>query len=317
MRHNLAELLSSAVSYTYGSYYGTVLSALAARSRTSSAALIRALPKLSSSDVRLALVTLVQQHIVNHHTEESGITYYEPNWDHAYNFTCRLPALNKFMEERYDAKIADVFDSIAHAGTVTVGDLVAQLGPTTQDEKPAQQTGADNHDTPIAKASTDGDAATNGTASKNGSAARRLLQETQEKELYGALNLLLTAGYVMRVNMRQFWPPHDRETEAIGEIILAQFPSGTSAKRERDALQEESTKLLRRWRDEDDSYISPMMNDSARNGRKRAHSPGFPDFRDDDEERPAKRRQLNGQLPAVVGKFKSWLSEHQDPLDVG
>jgi hypothetical protein len=323
MRQNLAELLASAVSTTYGTYYGTVISALATRSRANCSELIKALPELSSGDVRLALVTLVQQHLINHHTDEFGATYYEPNWDNAYNFTCRLPTLHKFMENRFDSKVAEIFDSIAQSGVVTVGDLLAVNLPKLA-EKPAQDA-KDKHDTPNAKASTNGIAKTNGVEAPQASGEQKKELHTveapqvsaeQKKELYGALNLLLATGYIMRVNMRQFWPPHDRETEAIGEIILAKFPAGTSAKKERDALQEESSKLLRKWRDEDDSFVPPTVAASAKNGRKRSLTPAFPDFGDDSEARPSKRRQLNGQLPTTVGQYRAWLSEHHEPLDV-
>jgi hypothetical protein len=301
MRQNLAELLASAVSSTYGSYYGSVLAALTTRSRATSAHLVRALPKLSSGDVRLALVTLVQQRLVNHHTDGSSITYYEPNWENAYNFTCRLPTLHKFVEERFDSKVAEAFDSVAQAGAALVRDLVAQV-------KSAEDT-ANKLDTMNARVGTNGDARPNGVGTRQAPTER-------EKELYGALNLLLTAGYIMRVNIRQFWPAHDREAEAINEMMLAKFPAGTSAKKERDALQEESSKLLRRWRNEDENFFLPSVTSTAKTGRKRALSPDFPDFRDDFESRPTKRRQLSGQLLSTVGQFQTWLLQHQDPLDV-
>lgn len=299
MRQNLAELLSSVVSTTYGSFYGAVTTALADRSRSTLADLNRAVPHLSTSDVRLAIVTLVQQHLVNHHTDEHGVAFYEPNWEHAYNFTCRLPTLRKFVEERYDSLVAEIFHDIAQAGVVSVADLIADLCAP-----PATATDPDHSNTDEQNGTLGAPAGTIGEKQASHE------PKVQEKDIYGALNLLLDAGFLMRVNARQFWPAYDRDREANSEVMVVHFPGGAGVKKERDALRMESDKLLRRWRSEDEHYVPPSTQAEFKNGRKRDRSPD-----NDDEGEPAsKRRQTHGNLPVSVEQCRSWLAEHQEPL---
>jgi Fe2+ or Zn2+ uptake regulation protein len=299
MRQNLAELLSSVVSTTYGSFYGAVTTALADRSRSTLADVNRAVPHLSTSDVRLAIVTLVQQHLVNHHTDEHGVAFYEPNWEHAYNFTCRLPTLRKFVEERYDSTVAEIFHDIAQAGVISVGDIITELCGTSAITTDPNHSNADqpNH-------------AVETSARTNGE--KQALHEltVQENDIYSALNLLLSAGYLMRVNSRQFWPAYDRDGEANNEIMVVQFPAGAGVKKERDALRMESDKLLRRWRKEDERCVPPGTQTGFQNGRKRDRSPN-----NNDEDEPAfKRQQTHGNPPVSVEQYRSWLTEHQESL---
>ncbi|KIV99933.1 hypothetical protein, variant [Verruconis gallopava] len=299
MRQNLAELLASAVSTTYGSYYGAVLSALTTRARATSAQLIRATPNLSSGDVRLALVAMVQQRIVNHYTDASGTTFYEPNWEHAYNFMYRIPTLCKLVEERYDTCVANVFNAVARAGVVCVNELLTEMCPAPPEDAKSKH---ENSNTNMVE---------------NGGSDTRAGQSAilSENELYGALNVLLAAGYLMRVNLRQFWPPHDREIEATNEVLRSDFPTGVSAKKEKDELKRQTMRLLRRWREEDENFESHGVNGFNSPSRKRTAHHGDSYLDADAELRNPKRQQLNGQSKTLVEHHRSWLSKHQDPLD--
>ena len=288
MRQHLAELLGSAVATAYGSYYGTVLTALAIRSRATLADLNRSVSNLGKGDVQYALVTLVEQHLVNHHTDENGATCYEPNWENAYNFLCRLPLLHKFIEERYGSTVAGIFHAVAKAGVVSVGDLITDLCPTSAEEQGDQD------------------------AAKQGDAAQKPPSE-QQKEIYGALNLLLEVGYVGKANLRQFWPYHDRDDEAVGEVMVAQFPDGVNAKKDRELLRAEANRLLKRWRKEEETYVPSNSAGGFKNGRKRNLSP---DQFGGDDGRSSKRRQLVSGLPVSAEQCDSWLIKNSDPVDV-
>jgi hypothetical protein len=295
IRQNLAELLTSAASASYGSFYGTVLAALTSRSRATLAELHRALPNFSSADARLALVTLVQQHLVNHYTDEHGSTFYEPNWEHAYNFTCRLPTLRKFIADRYGEDVAEVFHSVAQAGVISVGELMEQFSsrPLDQSNNAEEPMITDGHD--AVGSTTDG---ATGTI------------------LYGMLSLLLATGHVVRVNARQFWSIYDRDIEAVHETAQSHFPAGTSVKKERDSLRAESDKLLRQWRNEEESFDPSSATDASQSTRKRGHAADLPDVGDDGGDRSSKRRQIQGNVPIAVGGHQIWMKQHQKPLHV-
>lgn len=297
MKHHLTELLSSQLATTYGTFYSTVYSALLTRSRATLPDLIRALPKLSPSDIRLALATLVSQHIVNHHTDEQGVTSYEPHWENGYNFLVRLPTLRKFVSERFDGWVGECFMGVAAEGAVSVGALTRILCGEPEEEE-AQTNGATNGEVQPPKP-------------KAKKEQEIKIDREKVKEMYAALNLLLTAGYLMRVTGRQFWPAYDRDTEAIDEVMATHFPNGVGVKKERDLLRAESDKLLRKWREEDENYVPPNLATANGNARKRGRSPEDPDV----HEGSRKRRQLQDHLPVAVEQTSSWLSRHQTPLD--
>lgn len=63
--------------------------------------------KLPDKTVRETLVVLIQQHLIQHHTQKDGareVTYYESNWSQIYHLLHAGRAI-RWVEERYGADV--------------------------------------------------------------------------------------------------------------------------------------------------------------------------------------------------------------------
>jgi hypothetical protein len=246
---------------------------------------------------RNALVGLLKEQIILHSTDDNGVTFYEPNWEVAYILTIRSGSLIRYVEERYDERAAEVFHTILQSGVVRVADL-----------RKAHVIEATKYDSPLSQRSTgDGDAHTNGVDDslghwKPGSVAA-------DKDLYATLQLLLQAGLVEVIGVREFMSENDLQQEAMDHVLesYGEVPSGKKALK---GFKAEVESTRRRWRDE----AHRAFYDTDRNIKKRGRD-SYDD--DDDDMHETKRQKINHKTPnGAHSRLCSWYQQHEDPLSV-
>jgi hypothetical protein len=249
---------------------------------------------------RNALVGLLKAQLILFSTDDSDVTFYEPNWEVAYILTIRSGSLIRLVEERYDERAAEVFQTVLSSGVVRVADL-----------RKTHVVEAAKYDSPLSQRSNgDGDAQANGV--DESLAHWKPGQFAAVKDLYATLQLLLQSGLVEVVGSRAFMPEHELKEEAE-QLVLESgaFSKGVSGKKAKKSFRTAADDLRRQWRDEAHQYF---YEKGKNKGKKRGRDP----FDDEDEYQHQAKRQKS-DAPAANGvpsQLCGWYQQNQDALDV-
>lgn len=270
MATSQAELCGLLTRDAYGDLPAQVFNALAQHGRTPLHVLFQ-LVALSAKHVRHGLTVLVQQHLVLHITpQEENVTYYEVDWEGAYNLL-RSGKIIALVEDRYGLAVAQVISNLLQLGHAKVGDLEDAYKFTPKDRQAIDSAAEHINDEGMPNGMVNGHPATKGQD-------RKISSKTQ---LHSALFRLLDSGLVARVRERTYLSAADRQTEAEVIVKREKFPDGKiTGPKAKVNFQQEVDTLKRRWRDEDDEVGGDTYK------RTIGHSNG----------RPHKRQRTNGGM---------------------
>jgi DNA-directed RNA polymerase III subunit RPC3 len=204
-------------------------------------------------------VVLIQQHLALHYTSEiDGITYYEANWQHAYDLV-RSGKIIKFVEDRFGEKAGGIISNLLLLGHTKVSDLSDAYGVTNKKA---------NSD---AELKYDGDALTNEDGLANGVDEAHDVSKTESHidsrgQLYSILHQLLHSGWIVPVQELHFWPSAEHHNEAEVFVISTHFegkvPKGPKKVPDFARLLKE-----RKRKNRDESLEIPQMNGIASSKR--------------------------------------------------
>ena len=227
-------------------------------------------------------MVLIQQHLALHYTSEiDGITYYEANWQHAYDLV-RSGKIIKFVEDRFGEKAGGIISNLLLLGHTKVSDLSDAYGVTNKKA---------NSDAELKHVS--GNGISNGDALTNRDELANRVDEAHDAskteshigsrgQLHSILHQLLHSGWIVPVQESHFWPLAERYNEAEVFVISTYFqgkvPKGPKKVTEFVQLVKERKRKIR-----DESLEIPQMNGIV--GSKRYGSSAV---------QPSKRVKLNG-----------------------
>ena len=243
---------------------------------------------LSARHLKHGLVVLIQQHLALHYTSEiDGITYYEANWQHAYDLV-RSGKIIKFVEDRFGEKAGGIISNLLLLGHTKVNDLSDAYGVTNKkansdaELKHVSGNGISNGNGLI-----NGDALTDGDGLANGVDEAHDTSKTESHidsrgQLHSILHQLLHSGWIVPVQESHFWPPAEHHNEAEVFVISTHFegkvPKGPKKVTDFVRLVKE-----RKRKNRDESLEIPQMNGIT--GPRRYGSSAV---------QPSKRVKLNG-----------------------
>ena len=233
-------------------------------------------------------MVLIQQHLALHYTSEiDGVTYYEANWQHAYDLV-RSGKIIKFVEDRFGEKAGGIISNLLLLGHTKVNDLSDAYGVTNKkansdaELKHVSGNGISNGNGLI-----NGDALTDGDGLANGVDEAHDTSKTESHidsrgQLHSILHQLLHSGWIVPVQESHFWPPAEHHNEAEVFVISTHFegkvPKGPKKVTDFVRLVKE-----RKRKNRDESLEIPRMNGIT--GSKRYGSSAV---------QPSKRVKLNG-----------------------
>jgi hypothetical protein len=259
--------------------------------------------------VRNALVGLLKTQLILYSIDEHDRSFYEPNWDVAYYLTIRSGSFIRWVEERYDERAADVFQTILHSGVARVADL----------KKPhvVDATEAAKYDSPLSeRSSRDGDAPVNGISDSLG--YWKPGQFVDEKELYATLNLLLHHHLLEVVGEREFWPEYELQRSAESDVLESQYAgdaTAVSGKRAKKVFLAQVDEVRLQWKeDAQETFYDKAFYQKGSSSRKRTR-----EALDDEGHRAlqTKRLKTNGGTPAgTTSSFSEWYQLNEEPLSV-
>ena len=241
-------------------------------------------------------MVLIQQHLALHYTSEiDGITYYEANWQHAYDLV-RSGKIIKFVEDRFGEKAGGIISNLLLLGHTKVSDLSDAYGVTNKKVNSDVEL---KHDS--GNGISNGDALTNEDGLASGVDEAHDVSKTENHihsrgQLYSILHQLLHSGWIVPVQELHFWPSAERHNEAEVFVISTHF-EGKVPKGPKKAPDFARLLKERKRKNRDESLEIPQMNGIA--GSKRYGSSAV---------QPSKRVKLNGAGSARTNGYSD--SDH-------
>ncbi|KAF2219310.1 RNA polymerase III subunit RPC82-domain-containing protein [Elsinoe ampelina] len=202
------------------------------------------------------LTVLIQQHLILHHTPPGSPTFYEVDWDGAYNLL-RSGKIVSHVEARLGPKPAQALSSLLQLGHARVSDMEEAFKYEKVNAVPRPATNG-VHAATVAPTDIAADKAADAWTSTED-------QITGRQELHLALWDLLEAGYVSKVHPKTYLPPADRQNELEEDVRTNQFAgSKTTGPKARIKFQNALTMRKRQLQDEEFNF-----QDSIDRGAKR------------------------------------------------
>ncbi|KAH8657009.1 RNA polymerase III subunit RPC82-domain-containing protein [Tricladium varicosporioides] len=235
------ELCALLVDETYGELTSRIFTILLRRGRLPIKELSRH-TRLTHRQLRHGLAVLVQQNLVYHYTEDTGLTHYEANHDAAYALV-RSGKIMAAVESRYGTLAKDIVYNLLLLGHTKVVDLEKAFEP--KQVEMSKENGKENSkDNTLPNRTTSGvtDGATNGA---NGHTEADIIPVG---EIHGSLEQLLIAGVVEPVVESMFRSPLDRYSKLEKDILRGSYgekQKGTKQKEEFAARIKEGLREMR------------------------------------------------------------------------
>lgn len=211
---------------------------------------------LTAKQVYHSLTVLIQQHLVLHHTPAASPSYYEVDWNGAYNLV-RSGKVVSTVETRLGAKAAHVASSLLQLGHAKVSDLERAF-------KFGKPKGV-NH------------TVANGLApAEHGDTSVGVVSEsnkvTTTEELHDVLWQLIQSRFVTRVHARSYLSTVDKQNEIEDLVKEQEFPGGkVTGPKARLAFDNMVTARKRRW-EEEDCDVSGFIQHSNKRAKTNGHS---------------------------------------------
>ncbi|KAF2397064.1 hypothetical protein EJ06DRAFT_498892 [Trichodelitschia bisporula] len=281
MKKRLSELLTFAVGDFYGEFHSRVFGALVENGRLPFRTLV-AKSGLLPTQVRGALITLIQQSFVSFQTTDEGATNYDANWEKTYNFVIRSGKLLQLVKVRYGDAAGVVCEDLFEAGHARVGELIKER--VSVKEKPASTKGG----------AVNGDGV-NGVNGINGVHVNGVTEPEghgpSPEQRRRALNKLVRAGLIVPLNERDMKSVEDLKRSAERNLIGTKYDHLPKTKKEKTNFALDTQQLLDGWRHESLRYFGDGEYSSIKRGN--------PFDEDSDDEYPAKRRKVHGRTNGV------------------
>jgi DNA-directed RNA polymerase III subunit RPC3 len=199
---------------------------------------------IPARQLRHALATLVQQHILLYSTSEDLTTaFYQVDWRNTY-YLLRASRIITCVEERYGEAAGRIIATILQLGHARVGDLAQafDLADHASSEKENGAYGGDLNGN-IAKP--------NGTDENHAQPSHGKIDSLAQ--LHDTLRTLLASGFLNKFQKRSYMPSADLQNELEEHIISEQFPDRkiTGAKKQGE-FRSAVNMLKRKWREGDE-----------------------------------------------------------------
>ena len=228
---------------------------------------------LSGRYIRHGLTVLIQQHLILHISPENeSTTFYEVDWDGAYNLV-RSGKIVAAVEDRYGAAAGQVISNLLQLGHAKVEDL-----------EDAYKFDKNNSSINTAAVHINGEGLPNGFEKGHLAVTPQDKKISTRQDLHKILFQLLEAGFITKVHERTYHSFEDREMEVEKVVKATEFPDGkTTGPKARDRFSAAINEKKRKWREEE-TDISREVDHAATNGHG-----------------PQKRPKLNPVGPNGVG----------------
>lgn len=208
---------------------------------------------------------LIQYHLVFHSTNNDGQSFYDVDWEGAYNIM-RAGKIVQIVEERFGQGAGQAVSNLLQFGHARIGDLEDAYKFDSRAPAPVEE-----H--------------TNGANGLHKSQNKTITNRTQ---LHSVLYQLLKSGFIVKVQRRTFFTPADATNEAEVIVKREQFPDGKVTGPKASAIFASAVNSLKRkWRDEADDTTAGVKRSAPTNG----HGPA------------AKRRRTEGGMVNGVGGY--------------
>ncbi|KAI5358000.1 Putative RNA polymerase III Rpc82, C -terminal, winged helix-like DNA-binding domain superfamily [Septoria linicola] len=287
MSKRLQELCALVVDDTCGHLASQIFSILAQKGRHTVFELRRELPHITLRQMRQALVTLLQQHIILYHQVDDGPTYYHADWRNPAR-SIRAALIAVLVAERHGDGAAKIVTNLLQLGHARVGDLAQAFDFTPTSKRDSGYESCNGH--------------VNGAAKVNGVSALDAHKVKGDKivsvgQFHNTLRSLLNEGVLVKRGKQNYMPAADLQAQIEAIVLSEQFPDGKINGAKKQSEFQAAVKTLKRKRQEANEYSASRDNDS----RGQIKRPGMTN--------PAvKRAKLNGGLPNGV--------HHDDDLDM-
>ncbi|OCK84600.1 hypothetical protein K432DRAFT_112426 [Lepidopterella palustris CBS 459.81] len=288
MSQYLSELCTLLIDDLYGELSSQVFSTLARVGRQPLSGLLR-YSNLSARHFKHGLVVLIQQHLALHYTSDTdGLTYFEANWEHAYNLV-RYGKIEEMVQDRYGEQAAGIISNLLLLGHTKVSDLTEAYG--VANNKSNLETGTNRVNGDGLSRGTgviDVDDFSNGDELRNGAGSSSATKKPENHfrsrgQLHTLLYKLLSVGWIVPVRASHFWPQADLHNEAAAFVISSSFenkiPKGPRK------VKEYAQKLNKQKRKDRDDALELPHNSAVIGTKRPTMSTAF---------QPRKRIRLNG-----------------------
>jgi DNA-directed RNA polymerase III subunit RPC3 len=228
---------------------------------------------------------LVQQHLALHYTaEDEETTYYEANWHHAYSLI-RAGKIVQVLEDKYGEEIGTLASNLLVLGHTKINDLADAYGLRTKKKTNAA----------LEEEHVNGNTPDTGLINGESSGEGRSKHIQNLPQLHSKLRRLLSSGYIIPVQMRDFYPSGDNINEASLELMRNKYPDGARGPKKQAAFRDDLYALMRERRDENGQGRKTFTTLKRGLNSHRPH------------EKSTKRRKLNGNhaKPAFMNGIAS------------
>ncbi|KAF4556777.1 RNA polymerase III subunit RPC82-like protein [Elsinoe fawcettii] len=263
MIKNLNELCILLVEDLYGDLCAHVFKTLSDWGRIPLRVLIQE-ADIPAKHVYHGLTVLIQQHLILHHTPPASVSFYEVDWDGAYNLV-RSGKVVSHVEARLGPKPAQALSSLLQLGHARVSDMEEAFKYDKVSVVPRPTANGVN-----AAAAAPTDVAADNTADQWTSTEDQI---TDRDDLHTALVALLDSGFVLKLHDKTYLPIADKDNEIEEDVRVNQF-MGTKTTGPKARIRFQNAVTMRKRQLRQDEY------DFAEN-----------------VERSAKRVKLNGDVP--------------------
>lgn len=209
---------------------------------------------LSAKQVYHGLTVLIQQHLVLHQTPAAVPSFYQVDWDGAYNLV-RSGKIVSTVEARLGLKAASVLSSLLQLGHARVSDLEDAF---RFDKGKSGQTSLPNGTHPTLDANDDDEFESGKISSK--------------EELHNVLWQLLQARFIAKVHPRSYLSPEDKQNELEETVREEDFGGGkTSGPKAKLAFNNAVILRKRKWQD-DEQDVSKSVQHRTKRPKTNGHT---------------------------------------------
>ncbi|KAH6670064.1 DNA directed RNA polymeras-like protein III subunit Rpc82 [Halenospora varia] len=268
------ELCALLVDETYGELTSRIFTILLRRGRLPIKELSRH-TRLTPRQLRHGLAVLVQQNLIYHYTEDTGLTHYEADHDAAYALV-RSGKIMAAVESRYGTLAKDIVHNLLLLGHTKVVDLEKAFEP-----KPVEQTKENGREK--GKGHNTSNGTINGVTSEvaNGVNGHAEAVIVPVGEIHATLERLLIAGVVEPIVESMFRSPLDRYSKLEKDILRGSYGEKQKGNKQKEEFAARIKEGLKEMRSEGQNWRS-KLNKRPLNGE---HTNGV--------NGPSKRRRLS------------------------
>jgi DNA-directed RNA polymerase III subunit RPC3 len=244
-----------------------IFSILAQKGRQTVFELRREHPHINLRQMRQALATLLQKHIILYHEIDDGPTYYHADWRNPARFF-RGPLIAALVAERHGEGASKIVSNLLELGHARVGDLAQAFDFAPSSKRDSGYESCDGYG--------------NGAGTVNRDAHKMKGDKiVTVGQFHNTLRALLKAGFLVKRGKQAYMPAADLQAQIEAVVISEQFPDGKVNGAKKQAEFQAAVKTLKRKRQEANEYSAARDNDSrGQLKRPGAHS--------------VKRAKLNG-----------------------